>query len=50
MKLDNNLLNQIKLDYALNKRLSVPYIQRKWKVGAEMASAIVKHLTAGMKK
>lgn len=50
MKIDENLLNQIKLDYALHRRLSVPYIQRKWKISAEMAKEIVKHLTAGMKK
>lgn len=50
MKLDHNLLNQIRKDYALHRHISVPYLQRKWKIGAEMATAIVKHLTAGMKK
>ena len=50
MKIDNNLLNQIKQDYALHRRLSVPSLQRKWKIGPDLALAIVKHLTAGMKK
>lgn len=50
MKIEQNLLNQIKQDYALNRRLSVPYLQRKWKIGHDLATEIVKHLTAGMKK
>jgi len=50
MKMDHQLLNQIKHDYALHRQLSVPYLQRKWKISAELAIEIVKHLTAGMKK
>lgn len=50
MKIDQELLNQIKHDYALHRRLSIPYLQRKWKISAELAGEIVKHLTVGMKK
>jgi len=50
MKIDQTLLEQIKHDYALNRRLSISYLQRKWKIGFDLADAIVKHLTAGMKK
>lgn len=50
MKIDNELLNRIKQDYALHRRLSTPYLQRKFKISAELAQEIVKHLTVGMKK
>ena len=50
MKIDHNLLDQVRQDYALHRHLSVPYLQRKWKIGHDLALAIVKHLTAGMKK
>lgn len=50
MKIDRELLNSIKQDYALHRRLSVAYLQRKWKISAELAKEIVNHLTAGMKK
>lgn len=49
-EIDSDLLNAIKLDYALNRRLSAPYLQRKWKIDYETAKKIVTHLTAGMKK
>ncbi len=49
MKIEQQLLNQIKHDYALHRRLSVPYLQRKWKLSAEMASEVVKYLTTGMR-
>lgn len=50
MKLYYKLLNQIKQDYALNTRLSVPYLQRKWKFSDKMAAEVVKYLTVGMVK
>lgn len=50
MEIDPKLLSQIKLDYALNRRLSAPYLMRKWKLTHEMANKIVVHLTAGMKR
>ena len=48
--IDKELLNAIKQDYALNRRLSAPYLQRKWKIDYETAKKIVDHLTVGMKK
>jgi ribosomal protein S25 len=48
--ISDELLAQIKHDYALNRRLSAPYLQRKWKLSAETAMKVVRHLTAGWKR
>lgn len=50
MKLDKQILTEIRHDYALHRKLSAPYLQRKWKLTREMADEVIKYLTAGMKR
>jgi hypothetical protein len=49
MKIDREILMQIRHDYALHRKLSAPYLQRKWRLTREMADEVVKYLTIGMK-
>ena len=50
IKISEDILRQIQYNYTITGKLSIPYMQRKWKLSAEMAGEVVKHLTAGMKK
>ncbi len=49
MKLPEDILKEIQHHYTLHRRLSIPYLQRKWKLSADMATEVVKYLTIGMK-